>query len=198
MKIYILRHEDRTIDCTFFAPLTKKGLDNSVKLINYLKPLDITDIYCSPFIRTLQTIEPYVKATKKKLKIEYGLMEIKNENIIPPRSHNVELPIYIADFFNYDPTYDTYIDTNDIKYPENEFNLEVRVKKFLKHLINENYRTDKNILLVTHQGICKVILKILNKFCESCLLTPEALNNYPLGSLSLIFDRDNWIYKKIN
>ena len=37
MKIYILRHEDRTQDCTFFSPLTEFGLRNAKKLINVLK-----------------------------------------------------------------------------------------------------------------------------------------------------------------
>ena len=56
MKIYILRHEDRTMDCTFFSPLTKKGLENSLSLISLLKEKNISYIYCSPFIRTLQTV----------------------------------------------------------------------------------------------------------------------------------------------
>ena len=37
MKIYILRHEDRTQDCTFFSPLTELGLHNSKKLVDVLK-----------------------------------------------------------------------------------------------------------------------------------------------------------------
>ena len=33
MKIYILRHEERTIDASFFGPLTKNGILNSINLI---------------------------------------------------------------------------------------------------------------------------------------------------------------------
>ena len=197
MKIYILRHEDRTIDCTFFSPLTKKGLDNSLILVNYLKKINIDDIYCSPFIRTLQTINPYIKETNKKLKIEYGLIEIKKEHIIPEYSHNVELPQYLASIFNYDPTYDTLIDTNEIKFPESELHLEMRVKKFLKYIINTYYKTNKNILLVTHQGICTIILKIINKFTSNCV-NKNIVYKYELGKLSLIFDTDNWIFKLLN
>ena len=50
MKIYILRHEDRTQDCSFFSPLTETGLNNSVKLIDYLKKENVTKIYCSLLI----------------------------------------------------------------------------------------------------------------------------------------------------
>lgn len=188
MKIYILRHEDRTIDCTFFSPLTNKGLDNSLNLVKYLKPLDINEIHCSPFIRTLQTIIPFVKSSKKKIKLEYGLIEIKNEEIIPVKSHNVELPEYLKKIFNCDLSYQTLINTNDIKFPESSENLEIRVKKVLNFIISNNYKTEKNILIVTHQGVCQVILKIINK---SKNIT------YPLGELSLIFDKDKWCYKKI-
>ena len=36
MKLFILRHEDRTQDATFFSPLTKIGLDNSLNLMTFL------------------------------------------------------------------------------------------------------------------------------------------------------------------
>lgn len=193
MRIYILRHEERTIDCTFFAPLTKKGLDKSLKLTNYLLSLNIDEIYCSPFIRTLQTIYPYINKTNKKLKLEYGLMEIKHESIIPPKSHNVELPNYLAEFFNYDINYETLINTNEIKYPENTNDLKNRIYFFLRHLIMNYYKTNKNILLVTHQGVCNIILKIINN-----LYNVTDNTEYPLGQLSLIFDNDKWILKKIN
>jgi 2,3-bisphosphoglycerate-dependent phosphoglycerate mutase len=76
MKIYILRHEERTIDCSFFGPLTMNGLQNSKKLINKLDMLNITDVYSSPFIRTLQTIEPFIKKNNMKIKLEYSLTVI--------------------------------------------------------------------------------------------------------------------------
>ena len=45
MKIYVLRHEDRTMDLTFFSPLTKNGLDNSIELIKHLEREKINIIY---------------------------------------------------------------------------------------------------------------------------------------------------------
>jgi len=86
MKIYILRHEDRTQDCSFFSPLTKTGLNNSVKLIDYLKKEKITKIYCSPFIRTLQTIYPYAKNNNININLEYGLVEIHHQDLIPKKA----------------------------------------------------------------------------------------------------------------
>ena len=101
MKLFILRHEDRTQDATFFSPLTKKGLDNSVDLIKHLKDEDIHIIYSSPFIRTLQTIYPYSREKNLRINIDYGLSEIQHDQIIPKKSYQVRLPTYLAESFNY-------------------------------------------------------------------------------------------------
>jgi len=197
MKIYILRHEERTIDATFFSPLTENGLINSNNLVNYLDKLNITKTFCSPFIRTLQTIYPFSEKNNIKLNLDYSLMEIQHESIIPPKSHNVELPLYIAKKFNYNPEYISKIKPEDISYPENNIFLEKRVKKFLKQIIYNYYKTNENILLVTHQGLCNVILNIISKFGNN-KPNSELMNNYPIGCLSLIFENNQWNYKKIN
>lgn len=194
MKLYILRHEDRTIDASFFGPLSKKGIQNSYNLIPILKNLNINKIYCSPFIRTLQTIIPYSKKNDIKLNLEYGLIEIKHESIIPPKSHNVLLPCYIAEEFNYNPEYQSFINTNQINYPETSLDLQKRAIKLLKHFILKHYKNDENVLLVTHQGICREILKAINKIIP----INENLEEYSTGVISLIFDKDSFIYKKIN
>ena len=50
MKIFILRHEDRTQDASFFSPLTKTGLENANKLIETIEKNNIVHIYSSPYI----------------------------------------------------------------------------------------------------------------------------------------------------
>lgn len=197
MKIYILRHEDRTIDASFFGPLTKKGLINASNLIPILDLLKITDIFCSPFIRTLQTIYPFSKKHNMKINIDYGLSEILHPTIIPPKSFNVELPDYLQENFNYNPTYIPIIKASYLTYPEDEKKLEIRVKKVFKYIINKYYKTEKNILIVTHQGICKVILNIINNKSE-IKIAKDDLENYNMGKVALIFDNLNWEYKKIN
>ena len=96
MKIYILRHEDRTMDCSFFSPLTKKGLENAISLISLLKEKKIGAIYSSPFIRTLQTVYPYSETNNIPINLEYSLSEFQHDEIIPKRSYCVRLPEYIA------------------------------------------------------------------------------------------------------
>lgn len=202
MKIYILRHEERTSDATFFSPLTEKGLINANNLSKYLEPLGITTIYCSPYIRTMQTIYPFSKQSRIKLNLDYNLIEIQHQDIIPPKSYNVKLPKYIAIEFNYNPEYISKISTNNIVYPENVNQLETRTKHFLKYIIKEYYNTDEVILIVTHQGLCNVILQLVNKFGSSESkqnISYDIKNNvYDYGKLSLVFDKNMWTYKKIN
>ena len=198
MKLYILRHEERTIDATFFSPLTEKGLENSKMLGKKIEKIGIKIIYCSPYIRTLQTIYPFSLKSDIKLNLEYNLIEIQHPSIIPPKSYNVELPLYIAKLFNYNPDYKSIMKPNMITYPESSKELEQRTIEFLKILIRKYYSTNETILLVTHQGLCKVILNIIRKFGKKSKPDEELCNNYPTGELSLVFDNNNeWIYEKI-
>ena len=189
MKLYLLRHEDRTQDCTFFGPLTELGLNNSNNLISVLKENNINMIISSPFIRTLQTINPYSKDEQILVNIEYGLSEIHHPDIIPPKSVGLYLPQYLAKYYNYNPKYDSLIKPEQIKYPENMIQCENRMKKVLKYIITKYYKTNLNILFVTHQTLCNTVLKIINK-------TNDVIN-YDKGKLILFFD-NGWNYKKLN
>jgi len=196
MKIYILRHEDRTMDASFFAPLTKEGLDNAIKIIKILKEHDINKIYSSPFIRTLQTIYPYAKDTNKKINLEYSLSEIQHPHIIPMKSYQVSLPQYIAESFNYNPKYSSVMDPIDHSYPEDEKSVEKRVKKFISRILNDQINSESNIIIVTHQIICNLILKIVNRNNRNIHI--DVTYNYPRGALTKVFDTDKWIFKPIN
>ena len=199
MKLYILRHEDRTQDCSFFAPLTKEGLNNAEKIANLLNNHKIDVIYSSPFIRTLQTIAPYLKKTNKKINIEYALSEIHHEDIIPKKAHGMYLPEYLAEKYNYDSTYKSFMKPTDIKYPEKFAHVDRRVKKLLKELFNRYFTTDTSILLVTHQSLCSSILQIVNKSSNEFKnkIDEELINNYPTGRVTLVFNND-WTFLSVS
>jgi broad specificity phosphatase PhoE len=57
----------------------------------------------------------------------------------------------------------TVITNKDLEYPENDEKLLKRTKKIFKHIIDTNKHTNNNILVVTHQGLCKNIVNIKNK-----------------------------------
>ena len=193
MKIYITRHEDRTQDCSFFSPLTKKGLENANNLVAKLKNEKIDIIFCSPFIRTLQTVYPYSKATNIKINLEYGLQEIQHNDIIAKKNAGVNLPEYLCEAFNYDCNYKSVISPSDIKWSEEESDVMSRIKKFLRIIIGKYYETDKNILIVTHQCPCVQILKIINK---STKINDKIIENYEKGKLSLVYD-NGWNFKEL-
>ena len=199
MKIYILRHEDRTQDCSFFAPLTETGLQNARTLVEKLKESKIDMIYSSPFIRTLQTVYPFAKDSDIKINLEYGLAEFHNADIIPPKAVGISLPEYLAISFNYDPHYKTIVKPTDIVYPETYKDVELRVKRVLRDIITKYSETECNIVLVSHQTMCNTIIKIVNnsegKFKNK--IPEKILNGYEKGKLCLVFDK-GWTYKPLN
>ncbi len=197
MKLYILRHEDRTQDATFFSPLTKTGLEKSEELIKELEKLNINYIYCSPYIRTLQTIHPFAKKNNKKIKLEYGLCEIQHPDIVPKKSFQVRLPEYMAELFNYDSNYTEKVEPEKLQYPEDEKKVLARVKEVLKHIVSIHGSTNDSIVIVTHQIVCNIIMKLIKKYG---VLKPsdEALHNYPKGGLTLVMDEAYWVFKPIN
>lgn len=197
MKIFILRHEDRTQDATFFSPLTKAGLENSIKLIPILENLQIKYVYSSPFIRTLQTVYPYLKQSNTNVKLDYGLSEIKHEDLIPKWSHTTRLPEYMNENFLVDSNYKGSVEPEDIPFPEKEIDVQKRVKVFLKNIISNHLNTDDTILIVTHQVVCNIILKIIYKYGKE-KPPVESANNYPKGAVSLVFDNLEWTFKPIN
>lgn len=197
MKLYILRHEDRTMDLTFFSPLTKNGLEKSIELIKNLEKEKINTIFSSPYIRTLQTIYPYAKKYNLNPKLEYSLVELYQEDNIPKKSYQITLPEYLAESFNYDKEYKSTIIPSDINFPEPISDFSNRVKKFIRNIIRYNYKEDKNILLVTHQGVIDVILHLISKHDKE-LRNKNSELKYPKGALTMIFEDNNWSFKKLN
>jgi broad specificity phosphatase PhoE len=211
MKIYILRHEDRTMDLTFFSPLTKNGLDKSIKIADVLHKLSINTIYSSPYIRTLQTIYPYSKMTDLSVKLDYSLTELYQENSIPKNSYTITLPEYIAKSFNYDESYKSLLNPTEVDFPEKISDFKKRVKSFLNDIIVNHHKSDKNIILVTHQGVVDVINKIISssknkptdtdiKFDDNSTARDNSKNSfhYPKGAITKIFENNKWVFDKIN
>ncbi len=196
MKIFILRHEDRTMDGTFFSPLTQEGLDKSIKLIEILNKCQIDVIYSSPFIRTLQTVLPYSKSKNVKINLEHSLAEIQHPHLIPVKSYQINLPQYIAEQFNYNPSYTSYLDPANHTYPEDEKSVNNRVKNFITKLISETIHTKHNVLIVTHQIVCNMLLKIATRKAKGVNI--DSTYNYPRGGLTKIFDTEEWCFKPMN
>ena len=166
MKLILLRHEKREDYPGFFSNLTHEGLKDSIKLIKKLNKLNIDMIYCSPLVRTLQTIYPYCKKNNTKINIEYGLYEYKHNPyfLLEPEIYS------IRDIKDKDLTSivnnksRSKFKKSNFKYNflEMENNLENRINTFLNFIKNNKKFKDKTILFVTHKGIINKIKKLLN------------------------------------
>jgi broad specificity phosphatase PhoE len=148
----------------------------------------------------MQTIFPYAKKNNLNLKLEYGLSEYHHEDIISKQSVGVELPEYISKKYNTDCTYNSIISHAGINYPENIKDAEIRTKKILYNIIKNHHNTQDNVIIVTHQTICYIILNIISN--SKTLANPPTidnyiLHNYPRGKLSLIYD-NGWNFSSLN
>jgi broad specificity phosphatase PhoE len=184
------------MDATFFSPLTQTGLNNSIKLIDVLEKLNIDYIFSSPFIRTLQTIYPYSKRKGLKINTEHSISEIQHPHIIPVKSYQISLPQYIAEQFNCNQTYISILDPYNHNYPEDENSVKLRVKTFLTKIINEMIDSNHCIIIVTHQIVCNMILKIATQKYKD--ININTTFNYPRGAVTHIFDTNQFIFTPIN
>ena len=73
MKLYFLRHEKRPLEQYFDISLTPQGQSDAYNLIDPLKSLHLHQIYSSPFIRVLETIQPYLISNNTSVNFEYSL-----------------------------------------------------------------------------------------------------------------------------
>ena len=75
MRLFLLRHEERPKEVGFYTELTEEGKKNSINKIKQLEKLNIDKIFCSPFIRCVQTIEPFCLKHNKIINIDCSLGE---------------------------------------------------------------------------------------------------------------------------
>lgn len=158
MKLYVLRHEERGQDPLPLSPLTSTGFINSLTLINDIDDIKPDIIYCSPFLRTIETIYPYCRYHNKKVNIENSLYEYVHASEF--KYHNYIHRIMDLNKSTYHKLMTTCINTGyesmlnvyDIKYPEVESDLLTRVHKFVYKLINDKELKNKTILFVTHMS----------------------------------------------
>lgn len=181
MKLYLLRHQIRGPNQTFYSPLLIDGLYNSDKLKYTLKELNITLIFSSPFIRCLQTIKPYCLLSNLNINKEIGLYEAIDFNIFDENNYKIDIKENDMEYSIINENYNSYINLDELE-PENTIN---RILKFKKYLIDKYKNTNLNILLVSHQTP-------INYFLER----PDY--RFPMGSLFEVIDIENNIVKNIS
>ncbi len=168
MIIYVIRHQIRSNDVSFYSSLIDDGLYLAeTKTKEELNNLYITQIYSSPFLRTLQTIEPYINqinmhySIPKCINIEYSLYEYISK-IHFNQNNYLHFPDKLwHSKYKINKNYKSYLHPSEIKYGECIYDVKKRVNNFLKYLINTYQNTNQVILLVTHMQIIHSILEIM-------------------------------------
>ena len=185
MRIYLLRHEIRFANPQFDTQLSEVGKQNAKNLVKLLNNLNINIIISSPFVRTIQTVEEYVKNHNIKLNIDYALNEsVSDTNLfdktdIRPLNENM----YGFKYFNLN--YNPVVKCEDLFLGESYDDIKLRTRKLIDDLINNKSLVDKNILLVSHQSTVNAALNIDQYF------------DYPMGGVCLCYET-NRMFKPIN
>lgn len=146
--MYLLRHEERnTNDISFDAPLTDHGLNKArTEVCDTLASLHIDIIYCSPYLRTLQTIEPFCQKNGRTVNLDWSIAEVMPATAKYYAQFETIVNAHYRSFTPYQ------VDTNGPHQPHFELLVE-QVAPFLDSL-----DSSKNILLVTHMPIMNVIM----------------------------------------
>ena len=169
MSVYVLRHEAIGQDASYNSTLTKQGLSYSVNLIDRLKKLDIRTIYCSPFVRAIQTIHPYSVKNKIKINIDYALIEYIAYPEMLDKSVHVTFTEDEFDYWNINPSYISSVKLEDLSMGKNNLceaspHVYCRTGKFLDVLKKYINGIEGNVLIVSHNTtICSLWKHIYNR-----------------------------------
>jgi 2,3-bisphosphoglycerate-dependent phosphoglycerate mutase len=177
MKIYILRHEKRYPSTDFDTNLNEDGKKDAEFLKYSLENLKLDIIYCSPYKRIIQTIEPYLKSSGKKVRIDNSIYEslMRNTNHNNLRDSKID-NLYGEEY--HDKDYTSFLNVSSLKLGETYHDMIERTSNFIKNIINLYQNTNKKILIVSHMT---TINSLLNR---------DPYDHYQQGKVIKIFDSD--------
>jgi broad specificity phosphatase PhoE len=172
MRLFLLRHEERPKEVGFYTELTEEGKKKSINKIKQLEELNIDKIFCSPFIRCVQTIEPFCLKYNKNINIDCALGEYPYNESKERMSH----PVKFLEIINTD-----YIPVlSNFPFYEILKDLEERVKNFCTKILIKYYGTNLNVLVVSH----KSILNTIEHYVTNASGKLEIQKEFPMGHLT--------------
>lgn len=167
MKLFILRHFQRYDRPDFYTLLTMEGQKNAQLYVDKLLKLGITHIYASPYLRVLQTVQPFAYARRPMpIRVDYLLSEMRWEETKDSNLHEYGIDDIPLKFHEYiDPEYDSGSILKVVK-AETFDDVIARSAKFVEKLRKMHNDSDR-ILVVTHSSV-------LNSFKQ---FTDDELND---------------------
>ena len=188
MKLIILRHGEREPQYHHYTTsLTEKGKQQAKNLANTL-PHDIDQIYCSAFIRTVNTIAPYCEKYGKKIRIEYSFYQkccIPDYKYNDYLCNNKNLLENLKNKNIIEKHYTSKILSSNIKFNPTSIDINNRVFPFIYKLCKTYSKTNETILIVTHKIICNTIKKFFDK-------NIDINSDFPQGHYEEIMVDEKW------
>ena len=146
-------------------------------LAKTLKSTPIHSIYCSPFLRTLQTIYPYCAENKQKVNIENAFYESLDDNKFNRYNYRHRVADLVDSYPHLlrivDSGYKSTVFVSNIRCQETAVQVTNRVFPFVCNLCSVNKGSGKTFLIVTHGTICNAIKKFFNDEVELSDHFPE-------------------------
>jgi broad specificity phosphatase PhoE len=153
--VWIARHANRldfvnpdwflTAERRYDPPLSNDGMVQAQQLAKRLKKENITHIFASPFLRTVQTANAVAEMLNLPIKLETGLSEWLNPAWMSEEPERLSTPALAKLFPRIDTSYTSRIAA---KYPETHEKVRERSGQTARCLATEFFPED--ILLVAH------------------------------------------------
>jgi broad specificity phosphatase PhoE len=163
-------------------PLSDEGFDRSLSLAQDFSQVQIDRIYTSPFLRTIQTVDPLARLLQFPIRLEWGLCEWLCQHWTSEFPKTTPVADLIAHYPYIDATYKSLVLPC---YPETAAELDARIAMIADKLIEGK---DRNILAIGHKGS---ILGI-----AAALTGENEWRDYNLpcgGIIKLIGSDDRWL-----
>ena len=153
MKLYAVRHEKRFSSPVYETELTPIGKQNAISLSEKINAINPDYIYVSPFVRTLQTIEPYCQKYNKKIIVTQGLIESHCDKVHTKLDYNI--PDHFSSIIaNIDQT------KYNLHLQETSLDVKKRIICFLQNIEKKHHQD--TVLCVTHMSPLEKILMVKN------------------------------------
>ncbi|MGD1910353.1 MAG: histidine phosphatase family protein [Rivularia sp. (in: cyanobacteria)] len=153
--IWIARHANRldfvnpdwflTAKRRYDPPLSDDGMIQAQQLAKRLKETNITHIFASPFLRTVQTASAIASVLDLPIKLETGLSEWLNPDWMTEEPERLSIPALRELYPQIDLSYTPQIAVN---YPETREKMRQRSAQTARCLVQDY--SPKDILLVGH------------------------------------------------
>jgi len=186
MKIYLLRHFTEIDKTNFSSPLDMDGLKDADDIVERLEKLPIDKIYCSPFLKAIQSVYPYCKANNKHINPEstfhdamYSPIETRIDMHERKNFDNHYGYNYLYDSVNMH--YKSKLFSSNVPLIETETEVKNRIFPFFYNLCNRYKNQNKNILIVTHQPIIDIILKFFVSSANCSVVVNEQITEINVG-----------------